>query len=133
MGLFDNIVKQASKFVSNAIEDKVFDNFADSVKNNLNIDNNKTTSTLQNYTIPERYNHFPKYIGTIVEKPVERETNKYTRITIRYSGSPSSEFISSLAQNGFIKGSSVRYDKGNTYIIVDDLGNKTEIVYHIKK
>jgi len=132
MGLFDNIIKQASKIVTNAIEDKVFDNVANSVKNTINVDN-RTNTTLQNYTIPEKYSSFPKYEGNMLEKPVERETNNYSRITIRYSGTPSSEFISSLMQNGFIKGSSVRYDKGNTYVIVDNLGNKTEIVYHIKK
>jgi len=133
MGLFDNIVKQASKLVSNAIEDKVFDDLSNSVKNTFNTTNNRATSNLQNYTIPEIYSNFPKYNGTIVEKPIERVTDKYSRITIRYSGTPSSEFISALVQNGFIKGSSVRYDKGNTYVIVDNIGSNTEIVYHIKK
>ena len=37
MGIFDNIIKQASKIVTNAIEDKVFDNVVNSVKNTINV------------------------------------------------------------------------------------------------
>jgi len=133
MGLFDNIVRKASRIVTNAIEDKVLDDVRDSVEDAFNVNTNKAANNFQNYTIPEKYSSFPKYNGNIVEKPIERKTNNYSRITIKYSGSPSSEFISSLIQNGFIQGSSVRYDKDNTYVIVDNLGSKTEIVYHIKK
>jgi len=143
MGLFDNILRKATKMVSNTIEDKVLDNLKNTIEDTFNTnggsnregDRNSSASTnnFQNYTIPEKYNEFPTYPGNMIEKPFERETNRYTRITIRYSGSPNSEFISTLTQNEFIKATSVRYDKGNTYVIVDDLGNKTEIVYHIKK
>lgn len=133
MGVFDNILKKATKIVSDTIESNILEDVKKSVKDNLNINSNTTINNFQNYVIPEKYSNFPKYEGTIVEKPFERETNKYCRITIRYAGTPRNDFISTLMQNGFTKGSSVRYDRENTYVIVDDLGNKTEIVYHIKK
>ena len=135
MGLFNNFVRKASRIVTNAVEDKIFDDFKNSVQNtfNGNTNTNSNNSNFQNYTIPEKYSCFPKYEGNIVERPIEKETNNYNRITIKYSGSPSHQFISALLQSGFVQASSVRYDKNNTYVIVDNLGNKTEIVYHIKK
>jgi len=90
-------------------------------------------TTTNPYAIPEKYNEFPRYNGSMIYKPTERETAKYSRVTMRYPGAPSSEFISSLYQAGFIQETDVRYGKGNTYVIVDDLGDRTEIVYHIKK
>jgi len=128
MGLFNNIVRKASRIISDSIENKIVDEVRNSVNDAFDIKSNN----IKNYTIPEKYNIFPKYEGSIIQKPTQKNTNNYSRITIRYNGSPNSQYISTLIQNGFIQASPVRYDKGNTYVIVDNLGNKTEIVYHIK-
>jgi len=133
MGLFDNFLKKASKVVSDAVESEAFGELKKAVTDKLNSEDNGITNNFKSYAIPEKYNMFPVYNGNMLGKPVERNTIHYERITTRYSGAPSSEFISSLLHNGFVKGSTVRYDRANTYVIVEDLGNKTEIVYHIKK
>lgn len=85
------------------------------------------------YPIPEKYNIFPKYPGEMLSKPQKRETSNYSRVTIEYKGEPSQEFISTILQDGFLKASDVRYEKLNTYIIIEDCYGTTKIVYHIKK
>ncbi len=139
MGLFDSLLKKATKAVSNTLLDEIGNTIKDNLNINQTINNESThnipntTNTSKTYEIPEKYNEFPKYPGQIIKKPVERTTDKYIRITLRYNGTPSADYISTLLQAGFVQGSSVRYDKNNTYVIVDNLGKQTEIVYHIKK
>ncbi len=129
MGLFDNLLKKATKMVT----DNVINEVKKTVRENLNIntDNFSTTPV----SISERYDIFPKYPGKMIGKPFEKETKKYFRVTMRYEGMPDNNFIMELTGNGFVKGSEVRYDKDNIYVIIDYLrgNNQTEIVYHIKK
>jgi len=125
MGLFNSLIRKATREATKSI-------INDAIQNSFN-GNNQNNNSTQSYDIPEKYNMFPRYNGNMLQRPVERETYQYSRVTMRYSGSPSSEFISALTQNGFTQSTSVRYDKSNTYVIVDNLGGKTEIVYHIKK
>lgn len=86
-----------------------------------------------NYDIPVTYGEFPKYPGSMSSKPYETKTDKYTRLTIIYSGSVKSEYENTLLLNGYNKVNNVRYDKGNAYIIVESFGCNTKIVYHIKR
>lgn len=135
MGLFNSIFKKATK----AISEDILESAKNAIKDNLTISNESSNNIKPNatksseYTIPERYNNFPKYPGMIIKKPIEKSTDRYTRLTFLCTGVPNPEYFSILENSGFIKGSDVRYDKDNTYVIVDGLGKTTEIVYHIKK
>ena len=44
-----------------------------------------------------------------------------------------SDYISKINSLGYIKGSNVRFDKGNTYIIVDKNYGDLNLVFHIKR
>jgi len=85
------------------------------------------------FSIPEKYANFPKYNGTLAFKPIETETEKYYRVRLNYTDSLDPNFTSTLLQAGFIQGSNVRYDRGNTYVIVEKNNFGTSIVYHVKK
>ena len=85
------------------------------------------------FDIPLKYSGFPKYNGKIKIKPKETVTDKYSRITIFYKGSPKKEFYNLLDMMGYIQGSDVRFDKDNTYVIVEKIGFNTKIAYHIKE
>lgn len=84
-------------------------------------------------TIPEKYINFPVYNGKINGKLRETSTDKYDRLTIFYKGKPNPTYIDQLYMMGFEKGSEVRYDKNNTYVIFEKIGSKTKVAYHIKK
>lgn len=131
MGFFSNIIRSASKAASNAIVNDIVTNAINN--NGSTSSNNNTTTNNKNYPIPEQFEMFPKYPGEMLSKPLKRNTSDYTRLTIEYKGEPSQEFISNILQNGFIKASDVRYEKLNTYIIIEDCYGTTKIVYHIKK
>ncbi len=83
--------------------------------------------------IPERYLEFPEYPGVAASKPKSIETDNYYRLTMMYKGEPIYDYIRTIEFAGYVKGSEVRFDKDNTYIIVEKIGNKTKIAYHIKK
>lgn len=127
MGLFDRIIKNVVKDTANAVIDNVVQQ---GIQNHVN----QSSNTVNNDVIvPAMYQSFPKYPGSIYKKPVETNTNDYSRLTIVYNGTPNTEYINSLLRSNYIQGSSVRYDRDNTYVIVEDLGNTTKIAYHIKK
>ena len=85
-----------------------------------------------NSNIPLKYSDFPVYHGEIKTQPTETKTPKYSRLTILYKGKPNKEFLEQLNMMGYIQGSDVRYDKDNTYVIVEKIGFNTKIAYHIK-
>jgi len=131
MGLFDSFVKKAVRSAMNTATDTIVDNtikpaVEKSVKDNLGIKDTK-------YEIPSTYNDFPTYSGNMISKPSETKTNNYTRLTINYSGNIKNDYENTLLTNGYVKGSNVRYDKDNTYVIVEENGSNTKVVYHIKK
>ena len=131
MGLFDRFITKAVRTATNTITDTIIDNTVkpaaqQTVKDSLGIKDVK-------YDIPSTYSDFPEYPSSMTSKPYETKTDKYTRLTITYSGNIKSEYENTLLASGFSRGSNVRYDKGNTYVIVESLGSNTKIVYHIKK
>lgn len=131
MGLFDSIIKKAVRSATNAITDTIIDNTVKptvekAVKEKFDI---KET----NYSISEQYNEFPVYPDKIITEPIETRTEKYTRLTFTCSGFPKAEYENILMSKGYVKATNVRFDNGNKYIIVEDLGGKTKIVFHIKK
>ena len=131
MGLFDRLITKAVKTATNAITDTIIENTVkpsveEAVKDSLGI---KETT----YEIPSIYGEFPEYPSSMMSKPIETKTSKYNRLTITYKGTIKDEYISSLRDNGYQEGSKVRFDKGNTYVIVEPTGSNTKIAYHIKK
>ena len=83
--------------------------------------------------IPLKYSDFPAYSGKIKIAPKETLTNKYSRLTIFYKGTPSKEYFDLLNMMGYVQSSDVRFDKDNTYVIVEKIGFNTKIAYHIKE
>ena len=93
--------------------------------------NNANTNTNNNdkYTIPEEYKEFPVLPGVIYHLNTKK-TDKYQRCTIKYNNL--SENVVTQYKNKIVKATDVRYEKNNTYIIVDFNGSDLELVYHIK-
>ena len=83
--------------------------------------------------IPIKYSDFPNYNGKLKNAPKETVTDKYSRLTIFYKGSPKKEYYNLLNMMGYIQGSNVRFDKDNTYVIVERIAFNTKIAFHIKE
>ena len=135
MGLLDNLKKfgeNIGKEIEKGIESDTFKNIKKSVTN-INITN---THKQQNpKEIPAEYSEFPKFRDTTTDLST-KETEKYIRCTMNYSNvtdSEVSEYISKINSLGYVKGSNVRFDKGNTYIIVDNNYGGLNLVFHIKR
>ena len=90
----------------------------------------KTTSK----TVPEEYLSFPQFEGTIKDLSTKK-IDKYHRCTIDYSGVTSealNAYKVKITDAGYVKGSDVRYDKDNTYIIVEYEEQNLHLVFHVK-
>lgn len=92
--------------------------------------NNSTTITVDE--IPETFIEFPEYPGVLLEKPQITTTSNYIRITLLYNDYINESYIEKLQMSGFKKASNVRYDKDNTYVIVEEIDDTTKIAFHIK-
>ena len=91
------------------------------------------TENAASLNVPMKYSEFPNYNGKIKKEPKETVTPKYSRLTIFYKGSPKQEYYDLLNMMGYVQGSNVRFDKDNTYVIVEKIGFNTKIAYHIKE
>lgn len=138
MGFFSDIVKNvftdevregASKVAREL--DQSFANAGDEISKTFSNGN----SNRNNYTIPEEYKDFPVLSGTITDLTTKK-MDKYERCSITYYPVKSdvvNEYIDRIQKEGYIKATNVRYEKNNTYIIVDEISNEElNIVYHIK-
>ena len=115
----------------NSAIDAATNNLNEKLQNNTVV--NKFGGARKEYNLPEEFASFPKYEGTIVNGPERKSTDKYERITVYFEGLPNNDYISKIQENGFYKASNVRYEKGNTYIIIETNRGYTKIAYHIKK
>lgn len=84
----------------------------------------------------EEYNVFEIFNGELYSG-YETKTSNYRRYTMDFrnvSQQDVNNYISILNQNGYTKGSEVRYDKDNRYIIVEykKTMNELHLVFHIK-
>lgn len=114
----------------------IFSNLFGHSNNNSNSPisyDDSSNSAKKKYKVLEKYSEFPEYPGKIKNKPYETITDKYNRVTIMYKGSVDSTYYRTLENYGYIKGSDVRFDKNNTYVIVEPHRERTKIVYHVKK
>ena len=91
---------------------------------------NLTTITVDE--IPEIFSEFPEYPGVLLEKPQITSASSYTRITMIYNDYINESYAEKLQIYGFKKASNVRYDKDDTYVIVEEIDDTTKIVFHLK-
>ncbi len=160
MGLFDDLKKIGKEF-SEKIEQTMEDNdvngklkdFGKAVKTGLGdfkdkigdkVDSVSANSTVRSTSavtrkvlkdIPATYNDFPLYDGR-PRRMFESITDRYTRFTMDFefvSIAQCNDYCELIQQNGYIKNTPVRFDKDNTYIIVDYKNSNLNLVFHIKK
>lgn len=83
--------------------------------------------------IPQQLYEFPKYDGYIINGPITIDNNKYIRAT--YYVKEVDNYVNKLLSMGYIKQSSVRYDRNDrfNYIIIEKEGNKYKIAFHKTK
>ena len=140
MGFFSDIVKNvftdevrndASKAAGEL--DKAFANAGDEISKAFG--GSVSSNNRNNYSIPEEYKDFPVLSGTITDLTTKK-MDRYQRCSITYYPVKSdvvNEYIDRIQKEGYIKATNVRYEKNNTYIIVDEISNEElNIVYHIK-
>lgn len=130
MGLFDRLLKKAAEGISEAVNNGVKESVSDTLKENFNIGDTKEC----NFTIPSEYDSFPKFEGSLMSGLEKKET-KYNRVMLNYETNELnvSKYRELLLENGYKKATDIRYEKDNTYVIVNLKSSSLELVYHIKK
>ena len=137
MGLFDSIKKfgeNIGKEIEKSVGQDAFKNIKDAVTNNANASNNQHSSQ-NTKEIPAEYSEFPKFREVVTDLST-KETNQYRRCTMNFENVTEqevSEYVTKINSLGFVRGSKVRFDKGNTYIIVDNQYGDLNLVFHIKR
>ena len=148
MGLFDSISKA---FNDSGLKDglKQVGEGLDKAANQLGEDFNKSgfkedlqkmgkdmgiTGTKEPKKVPEEYLDFPQFEGTITDLSTKK-IDKYHRCTIDYKDvtvDAVNAYKVRITDAGYIKGSDVRYDKDNTYIILEYEDTCLHLVFHVK-
>ena len=148
MGLFDSISKA---FNDSGLKDglKQVGEGLDKAANQLGEEFNKSgikedlqkmgkdmgiTSSNEPKKVPDEYLGFPQFEGTIKDLSTKK-IDKYHRCTIDYSGVTKEDLNAykvKINDEGYVKGSDVRYDKDNTYIIVEYEEQNLHLVFHVK-
>ena len=136
MGLLDSLKKlgdNISKEIEKGVNSEAFKSVKDTLANVSASVSNAVNP--QEKEIPQEYMGFPKFKET-VKNLSTKETPDYTRCTMYFSDGSRDDleaYTNQLEQLGYVKNSLVRYDKGNTYIIVDYAFEKLILVFHIKR
>ena len=134
MGLFDSlkkIGKEIGKEIEKTVESAAFKN----VNNNTSGETGFNSTSKNTKEIPAEYSEFPRFRDIVTDLSTI-ETAKYIRCTMNFSNVTDqeiSEYISKINSLGYVRGSNVRFDKGNTYIIVDNKYGDLNLVFHIKR
>ena len=133
MGLFDmfkNIKKDDLIKMGKDVVSGIQNAASDAILYNDNKNDNGVS------TLREEYAEFP----TFDKKPDKisyKKEQKYTRCTMDFYSTSQQEvenYIFQIESQGYSKGPKVRYDKENTYIIVDYDGfSSLNLVFHIKR
>ena len=131
MGFFDSLAKLGKELANN----EAVQEFKDELKKGVeNLEEKVGNAEKRNYEVPEKYSDFPAFEGTITSLN-EKSTSNYERCTIDYSNisvEDLNNYIDVVINNGYVKNSKVRYDKSNTYIIIEPKSNNLHVVFHIK-
>ncbi len=148
MGLFDSISKA---FNDSGLKDglKQVGEGLDKAANQLGEEFNKSgikedlqkmgkdmgiTSSNEPKKVPDEYLEFPQFEGTIKDLSTKK-IDKYHRCTIDYKDVTTdalNAYKVKITDAGYVKGSDVRYDKDNTYIIVEYEEQNLHLVFHVK-
>ena len=132
MGFFSKL-----KEIGKALHSNIPDDIKNSI-NNITKDVNDDINTVINNTsktIPATYSKFPVFDGNLTSLS-EKNTPNYMRCTMDYRGVSSLDFedyLYEITEAGFIQESDIRYEKENTYIIVEYSNRLLHLVFHIKK
>lgn len=101
---------------------------------NKDISNNIDSSSIEN-TIPDKFNEFPCFDGKISHVS-EKETPLYISCALTYENVSSLDFedyLYEITRAGYIQQSNDRYEKENTFIIVEYTEKTLHTVFHINK
>ncbi len=134
--VFTDEVKQGASKAAGDL-DSAFKTMGDEISktfSNTNYSNNTSTNNNGKYTIPEEYKEFPVLEGVIYHLDTKK-TDKYKRCTIKYNNLSEdviTKYKNTIVEAGYNKATDVRYEKNNTYIIVDYNNSDLILVYHIK-
>ena len=146
MGLFDSLKKLTEnigkEINESGIKDDLskfgkdmadgFQSLADTAKDDLKGKNKESDKN----KIPEEYSEFPTFSRNPDRVNISK-TWKYKRCSMVFYNATEDEikdYTYLITSRGYIQNSKVRYDKENTYIIVDpEYSNGLNIVFHIKK
>lgn len=147
MGLFDNIVKsfdngdlknglsQVGKGLEQVAKDVGKEIEKSGVKEDLKkLGNDLGSGSASPKTVPQEYLTFPQFEGTIAEVSTKK-IDKYHRCTIDYKDVTEDAvkaYVEKIEGVGFKKGSDVRYDRDNTYIILEADVPNLHLVFHVK-
>jgi hypothetical protein len=146
MGLFDELKKiskgDIEKFgkdivsgIQNATND-ITKTVSNEIKNTTGINTEQSNSS-SGKEVPSEYSEFPRFSKN-PDDITTKETEKYTRCSMTFYSATAEEiqnYASQIESLGYTKNTKVRFDKGNTYIIVDDdpSNGDLNLVFHIKK
>ena len=127
MGMLNDFVKKA---LTGLVKDE-----AEKRANTLDREYLKEKEIIgRGFTIPNEYQNFPVFDGAIIDLTTKK-TDKYERCTMKYhnlSEDLVNNYRNKIINNGYEQATSVRYEKGNTYIIIDNNDDVLTLVYHIK-
>ncbi len=101
------------------------------------MEENRRAEVEKSKILPEKYESFPQFMKTYSSME-EKKTFQYQRCTMDFYGVTEQEikdYRNQIWEAGYIQSTNVRYDKDNTYIIVDyhEASQKLNLVFHIKK
>lgn len=134
MGFFDKL-KNIGKAIKSNIPDDIKDGIDNITKDfNKDISNSIDSSSIKN-TIPDKFNKFPSFDGKISHVS-EKETPSYISCALTYENVSSLDFedyLYEITRAGYIQQSNNRYEKENTFIIVEYIEKTLHIVFHIDK
>ncbi len=134
MGFFDKL-KNIGKAIKSNIPDDIKDGIDNITKDfNKDISNSIDSSSIKN-TIPDKFNKFPSFDGKISHVS-EKETPSYISCALTYENVSSLDFedyLYEITRAGYIQQSNDRYEKENTFIIIEYIEKTLHIVFHIDK
>ncbi len=122
---------KATREIGNDFNNSQFKEELTKMGKDLGITNGNSTP---NKKVPDEYMNFPQFEGTIADLSTKK-IDKYHRCTIDYNGVTDesvNSYITKIKESGFTKGSDVRYDKDNSYIIVEHEDSKLHLVFHVR-
>ena len=134
MWFFDKL-KNIGKAVKSNIPGDIKDGINHISKDfNKDISSNIDSSSAEN-TIPDKFNEFPCFDGKI-SRVSKKETPIYISCALTYENVSSLDFedyLYEITRAGYIQQSNDRYEKENTFIIVEYTEKTLHTVFHINK